>query len=769
MKKALQSVALACFCLFLTNLGLLAQSGRMEMNLTVKDQYGKPMPETEVEFVDLGTQKRLQAKTNESGQLTQVFDQGQYWQINIGKIKGYFLWQFEVVPEKSLRMERIVTYDVDRFERETRPVVDRSKLKLKSEPQKFPASPRADAEYGVIHLAMHRPNKQALGNYPVQLTNYALGKTFTGKTNVRGDAWFRVPLGNEYEVDIDGIESFAYADLPTRSGIRITRRITYEPSTVNESNRRDTIFQDLPKSQKGTSDRVMCHLKLTGGPEGVWKGEPVFLEIMGEKGTYFGKTDGEGKVGFLLPMGKRYMAHGRFQRNLDVVDLRRRRGVGYANKSIRYTPLAKYQFPEEYIPKPEDLVTSGFRTFMEKQYPRPEAREALRTLAEFMGLAKPGAKEAVLRLAFTTPEKGNIDNAPPLNLAFVVDRSGSMAGEERIDELKKSLAAFVKLLRPDDFVSLVSFAHEERIDLATGKMDVGKFLTVLNNIEADGGTDIFLGMVEGYKQVMKHYRKDRANRVILLSDGYGTHPPKELVEAQKPYSDRGIACSTVGVGEDYNFALLKLLASYGGGHVQHVADAKDLKTAFMEELASILFPVAQKVDVTIQYPKGLSFRHLYGFPVKEKGGQYIKLRMDNCYAGIDQLAFLRFRLDSPTPEKLKEPVRIKVSYKDLATGNMVTQENEAYLKWEAANGDADFAVDQEEKKLYSIAIMNQSLKVMADRFHGLDLAGAKTALEDGLTQLKWVHPSASDEDINDLRESLESYLDVIARQLTVKN
>ncbi len=739
--------------------------GKVELTLTLLNNQGQPMKGEEVEFVETKTREKVSLATDEEGKLVHLFNSGRYWQINVGKVRDYFYWQFEVPPGKSYTMSRTITYHHDRFLRETRPPVDRSQLNLQTVSLNTRIEARPDEQKGVVQLKINRPNKAPLGNYPVELTCYALRKTFVGKTNTAGQAWFKVPRGQEYEIDIDGIESFKYVDLPDVPRYRTRTRMVYEPTIIKEKMVRDTIVQELPDGQKGTSGRVLATVILRGGSNGTWRNEPVFLEVMGEKKWYRSRTNVNGEVRFLIPKGKQYMIHGRFEPDLDVLDFRRRRGIGYSHKSVLYRPKAKYQFPEQYIPKPEELIVTEFQRFLERSYARPKGADMVRTLAEFTGVLNPNSKEAVLRLAVTTAERGDIAHAPPLNLSFVIDKSGSMAGHERIGNLKTSLEAFLGQLRPEDRVSLVTFEDFEEVPIPSQKLDLEHCIRVIQTLEAGGGTNIYKGLMAGYKEVARHFSRNAVNRVILLSDGYGVTPPKEIVEAQKPYTAKGIDCSTVGVGEDYNFALLQLLASQGGGHLQHVGDAADLQSAFMDELSRVLFPVARNVEMEITYPEGLEYKQLYGYEVQEKKGRRLKLKLKQLAAGTDQLAFLRFRVQNPTPEMYERPVVIKLRYRDLKRNELVEQVVEAKLEWTDQVGQAELVMEENERKMYAVAVMNQSMKVMGDRFHRGDIGGARDAVQDGMDQLKELFPATTDEDLSTLKVALEDYLDVLEQQL----
>lgn len=745
---------------------LQAQSnGTVNLNLTLKDNQGKPLVDTPVEFIEINSRKQIIKNTGPDGSVSQTFDEGRYWQINVKDIRDYYFWQFEVTPGKKMTLSKRVTYDFDNYARETRPAVDRKQLLLKTVPQKLSVDATPDKENGIVKLQVMQSKTEVLANFPIALTCYKLHKTFTATTNPAGYATFKVPIGQEYEIDIDGIDSYEYVDLPNKPMWRQTKSFIYAPTIVKEKIVRDTVEQFLTLDQTGTSGSVIANITFKGGPDKIWRNEPVFLEVLGEKRVYRGKTDQNGQVTFLLPKGKRYMIHGRYEFDLDVIDLRRRRGIGYSNKSVTYRPQEKYQYPEKFIPNPEQLVVDAFDKFLTNLYPMLSPEDAISPNIKFGGPINAQSKEAVLRLAFVSDADGSKDLAPPLNIALVIDKSGSMSGHDRIDQLKLSLVEFVQRLRPTDIVSLVIFEGFETVLIPAKPIgnDKAHLIQLIERIEANGGTDIFKGLKAGYAELQKSYNSKYTNRLILLTDGYDGTPIEDFVGLQKPFTEKGIECSAVGVGQDYNMALLQILATAGGGFMEHVGDAMGMRDVFLKQIGSMLYPVATDVTVEVSYNKHLQYKQLYGFPVKERSGNRLKIKLKNAYAGLNQLAFLRFNVIDPKPEIVAEPVTVKIRYTDLRTKSVVEKVTEVKLEWSEATGELELLAEAQEKKMYTIAVMNQSLKAMSDKFHSGDLAGARTALEDGLASLKKVNPK-SDEDLDKLREELEKYLDILVNQ-----
>jgi Ca-activated chloride channel family protein len=766
MKKIATNIfALVMFCALFSWGNAQTPKGMLELTLIVKDTKGRGMANTPVEFIEVNTRERKVVNTNDNGTVKVQFDSGRFWQFNIKEIRDYFFWQIEVPPGRKYTVSKSVTYHYENYERETRPAMDRSKLNLKTVELKTKIDEKPTDKEGVIRLEIQRADKSPLGRFPVALTSYKLGTTYTGATNPGGIVTFKVPLGQEYEVDIDGINEFSYCDLIDKPYYMARKRFTYEPTEINEKDVNDTIVQKLDQGQTGTTGRVITTITLAKDRTQNWSNEPVYLEVIGKNKWYKGITNSRGEVSFLLPKSDRYMIHGRFEQDLDVLDYRRRRGIGYGNKRVLYRPLAKYQFPGEYIPRPEDLITKAFQYYLEKTFPEPEGESAIRTDATFTSPVNANSREAILRLAFTSPKDGDLENSPPLNLCFVIDKSGSMAGHDRIEQLKISMEAFVNRLRPSDIVSLVIFEDFETVVIPAQALgDRKRFKEAVIRLDAGGGTNIFKGMMAGYKEVLKNFKSGRTNRVIILSDGYGVTPIEEILAGQKTYTAKGLECTTVGVGADYNYALLKQLASNGGGLIEHVGDAKEMHSVFMRELSKLLFPVASDVEVEITYNKHLEFMHLYGFPLTSKGSHKLVMKLPNIYAGLSQLAFVRFALPNPTAEVENDPVIVKLRYKDLRTGKMEEVITNVNLEWSESGGDLVQVIDREEKKLFAIAVMNQTLKVMTERFHGGDKAGAKKAIDEGIASMNKSYPGPMDSDLAALRSQMIDYLDVLEKQ-----
>jgi uncharacterized protein YegL len=373
-------------------------------------------------------------------------------------------------------------------------------------------------------------------------------------------------------------------------------------------------------------------------------------------------------------------------------------GISSAEANFTYVPQAKLQFPEQFVPTPDNLLLKDFLEFLYKQYPDPTDDAAVRMDVSWGNdQINEMSKEAILQLGFKVKKDDSNLYGPPLNIALVVDISGSMEGHDRIDALKASLLNYIKRLRTNDIVSLIAFNDKSTILVPAQKVGDGAYLRdMIEDLEPSGGTNIYVGMVDGYEQVLKNFNSKYTNRVLLLTDGFDSTPVEELLKKSKEYNKKGLELSTIGVGEGYNQSLLSLLATEGGGLMSFIVDSKNINSVFEKELNSILSPCAKDLTVEISYNNQIVFKQLYGHPFT-KTNDMVTMTLNNVFSGLNTLALLKFDLNKPTKEIEKEPVIIKMNYFDYRKQKRVFTEEKAYLKWVSATQNFEIILESQHK------------------------------------------------------------------------
>lgn len=197
-----------------------------------------------------------------------------------------------------------------------------------------------------------------------------------------------------------------------------------------------------------------------------------------------------------------------------------------------------------------------------------------------------------LLINVTTPHEASEANAARqrpsgVNLALVLDRSGSMGGR-RMRQAKLAAHGLIDHLSADDQISIVTFASEVEV-LATALAGDQKELLhdLIETVRVGGQTDLQAGWLEGAHRVAAHFRQGYINRVVLLSDGManrGVTRSEPIAAHVASLCRTGVSTTTVGVGDDFNENLLAAMAEAGDGNYYFAPTAEELPTLFNAEL-----------------------------------------------------------------------------------------------------------------------------------------------------------------------------------------
>ncbi len=216
----------------------------------------------------------------------------------------------------------------------------------------------------------------------------------------------------------------------------------------------------------------------------------------------------------------------------------------------------------------------------------------------------------------------------PLDIAFALDRSGSMHGPDKIDLVKEAVIAATDHLDDEDRVALVSFDHEVEVrhELTfangAGKRRLSRMLA---DVEARGSTNLSGGWLTACQQLAAVQRPDgplRLQRALLLTDGLanqGITEPGELVRHATELRRRGIETTTIGVGRHFDEMLLSGMAEAGGGAFEYIAETSQLRSFFEQEIGDLLQARALRPVLRVTFPDGVRGRLVSAFPVDRHG------------------------------------------------------------------------------------------------------------------------------------------------------
>ncbi len=214
-----------------------------------------------------------------------------------------------------------------------------------------------------------------------------------------------------------------------------------------------------------------------------------------------------------------------------------------------------------------------------------------------------GGGKVYLQLSIATPEIARPVRRP-MNLALVLDRSGSMGAEGKMENAKAAVRALISQLRADDYVSIVIYDDVVEVLRSSARVrDKAALRRLIDEIYPRGWTNLGGGLVEGFRQVELHAREDFVNRVVLLSDGLanrGITSPRRLREIAHEYRSEAITLTTIGVGWEFNENLMVGLSESGGGNYYFIESARDLASVFRKEFDRIAELVAANVVIELE-------------------------------------------------------------------------------------------------------------------------------------------------------------------------
>lgn len=752
MQALLNFSLLLSFVAFLFSSNAQTQK-EFSFDLTVKNKKGGADVNRDVVFIETKSYERLAFKTNSAGQLSVKFDHGDKWLGSVGDMRNCL----ELEVSNGGRSSQMITYDPERWERENQLLPDRRSFVF-TEINQERLSPMEETSRteSLVNIVLQDDNGRKYPKVEVALVCFATQKKYLGRTNSNGAVTFKVPIEQNYEIDVDGVESLKYVDLG-KIPWKMTMHILYQPRTFTEKQDGRFIVQDLPESVEPSSSHARIKLTVLQGSDRA-RGEDVYMRMLQSNKVYKAKTNDQGEVTFMLPLKGQYFVDFQFQREAELIDLSKVKGIAYENQTVRYIIDPRLQNIESFIPSVKDLVEYDMHSFVNANYPEPSEHDVDFCL-KWGNKFNSESKEAIMEVGMKVKSKLDRKSNDPLNICFVIDKSGSMSGEDRIGQLKKSLIKFVNQLQEDDVVTIVVFDSDATTAVkATKKLDKKAVTDIIYAIQAGGGTNIYSGMVKGFEEVEKSKKQNSINRVILLTDGYGSTPVEEIVSKAKEFVKGGVELSTVGVGIGYNQELLSLLASAGGGLMHLAGTADGIEEVFQRELESILYPMAKKAKLTVKYNDQIVYRQLFGYANEEVTKGKMQVEIPHLFPGLSQMALIKFDLINPTPKIVEENVIVTLEYEDPVTGKMVKIEKEIQPEWTDATGELDMTIDKEHKKVLAVAIANQSLKVMANSFESGDRDAAQESVESALEQLKNLFPYTTPKELLSTIDRLKEYV-----------
>lgn len=260
-------------------------------------------------------------------------------------------------------------------------------------------------------------------------------------------------------------------------------------------------------------------------------------------------------------------------------------------------------------------------------------------------------------------------SAPPMNLAIVIDRSGSMKGD-RIANAISAASLAVERLRDGDSVTVVSFDTSAQVVVPPTRLTAGNrgdVAAAIRSIRLGGDTCISCGLQEAMVHLgASSLGAERVSRMILLSDGATNAGIKDvpgLRAMARRMHDRGVTISTVGVDVDFDEKVMAAIASETNGRHHFVANASGLPQVFAQEFDDLLASVASSAELAIELAPGVEVAEVFDRTFRREGNKLI-VPFGTFSAKQEKTVLVKLRV--PTDRDGSQPVAdVRLAYRDL--------------------------------------------------------------------------------------------------------
>jgi Mg-chelatase subunit ChlD len=419
---------------------------------------------------------------------------------------------------------------------------------------------------------------------------------------------------------------------------------------------------------------------------------------------------------------------------------------------------SNYYAPPVTFNLPKEVAVEEYVNYHKHNLPRPKVGQGVAMDTRWGNDEVSGLqREAVLQIGFTTAEVSERTDLRPLNLALVIDKSGSMADGDKMSRVKESLRTMIGKLRSEDIVSIVVFDTSAEVLFPANRIGNGYELRrAIDSIQPGGSTNLHGGLMLGYREANKNFQKGATNRVILLTDGIanvGTIEPNKIAAESSEFNGQGLDLSTIGVGQDLNNDLLRTLAKAGRGLYHFISDYQDIDKVFVNEVQSLVSQVAKRVEVNVDYDSNIEIEKIYGYSPRYRSNGF-SVTLDDMNNGLTQVIMARFRAKNQLRNSAS--VRVRLSYFDVQKQRMV-EENQALILYPAGRKFAELLADPEVKKNYTIAELAQSLYDMREAAQRRDFWQAENFINTSVSETNRRFPNMEDNDIRYILNIVEDF------------
>ena len=427
------------------------------------------------------------------------------------------------------------------------------------------------------------------------------------------------------------------------------------------------------------------------------------------------------------------------------------------------------------IVPPEDIYIDSYIGSIDYNYPLPASSDfGVFMYSGHRQLSLDGQEE-IIQIGIQAGKR-DFKDLQPMNLAFVIDHSGSMADADKLDWVKDAFDIFIEQVRDVDYVSLVVFDDWARVVFPATRMDSKEvrmqFKRAVHSIHPGGNTNIRDGLLLGCLEVVKNLNREYTNRVMFLSDGQDTvgNSHRDILELAEQFSADGVTISTIGVGSSFDLKLMVDMADIGGGSSRFISDREEMEKTFGSELDRMVVPVARNLEMTLEFLVDVDVLDTWGYENRRSGNR-IRYFLPTLHHGDYETILVQLWIQPQRYTGTADIARFYVSYEDVYG----TQHQSGPHTLQASFVNMPYPVTgfTDDKVLYSGTVIHfaQNLKTIGELYYWYKSEeNLRKALDLTLNTKKEILNAKmwfDSREFYDMIDILDRYLDILGHEMDV--
>ncbi|MBN1836246.1 MAG: VWA domain-containing protein [Spirochaetales bacterium] len=447
---------------------------------------------------------------------------------------------------------------------------------------------------------------------------------------------------------------------------------------------------------------------------------------------------------------------------------------GAAEAAAGSSGRGSYLAERGVIVPPEEVHVDSYVAAVDYHYPQPDSLLGVSLYSGCRQLSTEGQEE-VFQIGIQGG-KMEFQKLTPMNLAFVIDHSGSMADADKLDWVKDAFDIFIERVRPVDYVSLVIFSSGAEVVFPATRMSSAetreRFRRAVHSISPAGSTNIRDGLELGCLEVMKNLSREYTNRVMFLSDGCDTcgNSRASILEVARGFSAQGVSISTIGVGQSFDLELMVQMGKVGEGSSRFISDREEMEKTFGSELDRMVVALARNVEMTLEFLVDVDVLDTWGYE-NRRSGNTIRYYLPTLHHGDYETILAQVRVH---PQRFTGPAdvaRFTVRYEDVYGKSY--QAGPYVLQASFVEGPPAVVGFSDAVVLHSGTMLHfaQSLKAIGELYYsGEDPARLREAFELALAAKKEIvnaRVRLDDRGFDKPIAILDNYVETLGRELQI--